>query len=108
MQVQDLKEKLEVFSNPSKYFDEETIVVRVHRPFPTVGGTPYVEVKGVGSGIDRDNGKFFIYPEEELCFKKDYSDEEIKKYVQKIDGLVWENSCLKREIKNLKNKLKEL
>ena len=87
---------------------KDDIVVKVTRPFPTIGGTPYAEIKLVSSGFDWDKGKLFLYTEEDICLKKDHSDEEIRKYVQKIDGLVWENSCLKIEVKRLKNKLREL
>lgn len=87
--------------------DAEDLVIAVKKPYPTIGGTPYTEVKAVFEGFDWDKGKIFIYPENDLYLVKDIDADEINTVYKKNAELNDQVFRLQLELKILKRKLKE-
>jgi hypothetical protein len=67
----ELKEKIDALMvlDPQRY--SRLRVCIPNNKSGMMGGLPVTEVKGVGSGIDWDSGKFFIWPEKEMIEKSD-------------------------------------
>lgn len=92
--------------NMERMNDCEVKIV-VKKPFDTIGGTPSVPVKNVYMGFDWDNGKFLIYPEENVMeYDVDFG-EKFRELQKKNGDLHYENRGLKSEVKRLKKLLQD-
>ena len=107
MKLSELHKLVTYQYDPNHYEDPE-VVIKIKLPYSTVGRQPTVPVKSMHMGFDWDNGKFIIYPEEELT----PSDRDFAEKMQKMqDDLGWtmsENRGLKAEIKRLNKIIREL
>lgn len=87
---------------------DDEIVVRIKLPYATIGGTPYIPVKGMYCGFDWDRGRLYIEPQEELTFHdKDFASQ-MHDMQQKCDWLRIQNKALEKENKKLKAELESL
>lgn len=98
MNVNDLADCLRRFTKKHEW----GVVIEVKKPFTTVGGTPFVEVKSVRAGFDWDKGKIFLVPETPLTNEDADFAEKFKELQFKAGWLEYENRGLKTEIKKLK------
>lgn len=104
MKFSELNRICNLLSN-DRYADVKIEIV-VKKPFGTIGGTPTVPVKNMYMGFDWDNGKFLIYPEENLMeYDVDFG-EKFRELQKKNGELQYENMGLKSELKRLKKLLK--
>ena len=83
---------------------DQEVVIRVKLPYSTIGGQPTVPVKSIQYGFDWDNGKFIIYPEEELTPSDRNFAEQMRKMQERAAAVDYENRGLKSEIKRLRKK----
>lgn len=89
-----------------RYADIKVEIV-IKKPFDTIGGTPSVPVKNMYMGFDWDNGKFLIYPEENLMeYDVDFG-EMFRDLQDRYGRLEYENRGLKSEVKRLKKLLQD-
>ena len=98
MNVNDLADCLRGFTKKHEW----GVVIEVKKPFTTVGGTPFVEVKSVRAGFDWDKGKIFLVPETPLTNEDVDFAKKFKELQDKAGWLEYENRGLKAEIKKLK------
>ena len=98
MNVNDLADCLQQFTKKQDW----GIVIEIKKPFTTVGGTPFVEVKSVRAGFDWDKGKIFLVPETPLTNEDVDFAKKFKELQDKAGWLEYENRGLKAEIKKLK------
>lgn len=98
MNVNDLADCLRRFTKKHEW----GVVIEVKKPFTTVGGTPFVEVKSVRAGFDWDKGKIFLVPETPLTNEDVDFAKKFKELQDKAGWLEYENRGLKAEIKKLK------
>ena len=103
MKLSELKRIVDLHRRGVDHDDPE-VVVKIKLPYSTVGGSPFVKVKTMGRGIDWDNGKFFIYTEEDLTPSDRDFAKQMKDMQDKWGWADYENRNLKSEIKRLKKK----
>lgn len=84
------------------------VVIRLTKPFTTMGPTPYVEVGSANAGFDWDKGRFFIYPDLPISLVSDTDHSKVREVNDKLSQVVYENYCLSNQNKKLKQMLKEL
>jgi hypothetical protein len=85
--------------------DDLQVVIAINLPYATVAGTPWVAVKNVQMGFDWDQGKFFIFPEENLTPQDRDFAVQMRKMQERAGLAEQENRNLKAEINRLKKKL---
>ena len=98
MNVNDLADCLQGFTKKQEW----VVVIEIKKPFTTVGGTPFVEVKSVRAGFDWDKGKIFLVPETPLTNEDVDFAKKFKELQDRAGWLEYENRGLKAEIKKLK------
>lgn len=98
MNVNDLADCLQGFTKKQEW----VVVIEIKKPFTTVGGTPFVEVKSVKAGFDWDKGKIFLVPETPLTNEDVDFAKKFKELQDRAGWLEYENRGLKAEIKKLK------
>ncbi len=85
--------------------------VRVCIPIQTIGaicGTPCVDINKVIKGFDWDDKKLMLYPSEDLS-KTDHDYlANMSKQAEELGWSVYEMGNLKREVKRLNKRIKEL
>lgn len=93
----------------SRKHREDNINVKVVIKTPTGGpSTPAVHIKSAQFGFDWDSNTLLLYPEQDLSYTDHDHLANIKKQAEEIGWSVYEMGNLKREIKSLRKKLKEL
>lgn len=109
MKLSDLKKQLDaMYDLWTRRGQDDEIVIRIKLPYATIGGTPYVSVKGMYRGFDWDRGRMYIEPEQELTFHdKDFAGQ-MRDWQEKCDWLKIKNKDLEKENKKLKTQLEEL
>ena len=107
MKLHEFKNIVEHCNNSLYESEEEKVVIAIKRPWATVGGSPFVEVKSASSGFDWDKGKFFIYPEQSLYLLQDTSADKVTELSKELDRIHYELWTTKQEVKRLKKQLKE-
>ena len=105
MKLHEFKNIVDHCNNSLYENEEEKVVIAIKRPWSTVGGSPFVEVKSASSGFDWDQGKFFIYPEQNLYLGEDTSAEKVSELSKKLERIRYELWTTKQEVKRLKKKL---
>ena len=106
MKLSEFKQKIDLYADRGKDYDDPEVVVEYKPPFTTVGGAPCVTVTGVMKGFDWDNGRFFIVTEKPLTLVDGEFTEKFKKLQEDYGWAKLENRNLKAEIKKLKEQLK--
>lgn len=107
MKLSELKKYIDRQMEIMRDYEDPEVVVRITLPYSTVGGSPFVKVKNVQMGFDWDQGKFFLYPEENLTpsdrdFAKQMTDMQTR-----AGNADYENRNLKAEIRRLQKKIKD-
>lgn len=105
MKLSELKAFID---NNEKIFlpPDQDVVIAITLPYSTVGAMPTVPVRLVANGFDWENGKFILYPEEQLTpANRDFADQ-MKRMQEDLGVARLENRRLKSEIKKLKEQLK--
>jgi hypothetical protein len=104
MKLSELKAIIDRKVQFMKY--DQDVVISTKLPYSTVGAMPTVPVRLVANGFDWENGKFIIFPEEELTpSNRDFATQ-MKKMQEDLGVTKLENRRLKSEIKKLKEQLK--
>ena len=107
MTLEELKEFLEHALRHQRHDPTAMQIGIVVQTAGSVGGTPTVGVKNLSIGFDWDNGKILIYPDKDL---REIGRDEIKAIRDKYEELGWSQykiDNIKRENKQLKEKLKQ-
>lgn len=97
MKVSDLKTILQHAR------DTDEVMIRVTLPYATVGAVPMVKVKSASSGFDWENGKFILWPDENLSPSSDKLKEQFKKMEKQCSELFIKNMELEKELRKLKS-----
>ena len=106
MKLSEFKQKIDLYADRIKEYDDPEVVVEYKPPFTTVGGAPCVSVTRVSKGFDWDNGKFFVVTEKPLTLVDGEFTEKFKKLQEDYGWAKLENRNLKAEIKKLKAQIK--
>lgn len=105
MKLGELHRIVNLVHKPDHYMDPEVSVV-IKMPYSTIGAHPMVGVKQASMGFDWENGKFMIWPEENLQqFDVDFG-EQMRKMQKDLGDTLYENRGLKAEVNRLRKHLK--
>lgn len=99
MNLNSLLECLQQVAQRKRDYD---VAIEITKPFTTVGGSPYVEVKSVRVGFDWDAGRIFLVPETPLTNEGPDFAIKFKELQSKAGWLEYENRGLKSENRRLK------
>lgn len=97
MKLSELKRVVDLSINASKYNEDSIVSVIVKLPYSTVGAHPMVTIKSASCGFDWENGKFLLWPEEDLTYHN-------REFKEKYNKLLDDHYKLQREFKALKDK----
>ena len=106
MKLSELHRILSLHLRPEQPHLDADVCVVVKMPYTTVGAKPMVKIRAAAAGFDWENGKFMLWPEEDLQPADRDFEEQFKKLQKDYGWLDYENRNLKSEINKLKGKLK--
>jgi len=66
MTVKELRKRIDLHCRAQHGLEDSRVVIPVTSPDAAIGGTPAVDVKDIGGGIDWNAGRLFVYPDEQL------------------------------------------
>jgi hypothetical protein len=100
MKVSELKYILE------RVDDDNEVMIAIKLPYTTVGSIPMASVKSAYNGVDWEQGKFILYPDEDLTPSDRDFAKQMKEMQDRAGWADYENRNLKAEIRRLKKQLK--
>jgi len=104
MKLSELKRIVDHYREWESYHGDPEVVVEITTS-GSVGGTPAVNVKWAGVGIDWDENKFLIHTEEPVMKVNQKTIDDLRKEAEKIGWNMYENRNLKAEVKKLRAQL---
>lgn len=109
MNLLELKEKLNNLYIKYSDYDLKQIEIGIKTDVVSaIGGTYITPVKNINKGFDWDKNKFIIIPEKDLRETDKDELSKLRKEASDIGWNIYENRNLKREIKKLQKRIKEL
>lgn len=102
MKLSELKNIIEKYKQ-----SDMDVVIAITPPYTTIGGHPVTHVRNVTYGFDWDQGKFLIWPIEELQPVDNEYAKKFKRLEMEYSRMKIDNMQLRKVIIDLNKKLNE-
>jgi hypothetical protein len=95
MKLSELRRIVNLYEN-NPYDSDVCLIVKVQHT--TIGAHPMVSIKNVSMGFDWEQGKFLLWPEQDVTYFDVDAREQYRALERKYGLLYNENGSLKREL----------